>query len=126
MISSTSVPIKVFINFNDPDLDTAERELEVQKLLTQLKALDEIENVGRVADPVPPESSKGFGFLLGLLKAEVSVENFKALAGFLGERLSGKVIEMEVEANGKRLKVAASSQAELTAAIKAAQEFISA
>ncbi|MEL6400929.1 MAG: hypothetical protein AAFR26_17955 [Cyanobacteria bacterium J06626_4] len=125
MVSSASTPVKVRISFNDPELDLDERETEIQKLLPQLIALDEVDDVGRIDDPAPPESSKGFGFLLGLLQAEVSVENFKALGGFLSDRLSGKAIEMEVEANGKRLKVTASSQAELTAAIQAAQDFIS-
>ncbi|MDB9524358.1 hypothetical protein PN498_00035 [Oscillatoria sp. CS-180] len=125
MVTSASAPVKVRISFNDPDLDLSEREAEIQKLLPQLRALDEVNNVGRVDDPTPPESSKGFGFLLGLLQAEVSAENFKALGGFLSDRLLGKAIEMEVEANGKRLRVTASSQAELTAAIKAAQDFIS-
>lgn len=124
MVNNASAPIKVTINFNDPELDEDERETEVQKLLPQIRALDEVEDVSRVVDPAPPEASKGFGFLLGLLQAEVSVENFKALTGFLGDRLSGKSIEMEVEGNGKRLKVTASSQTELTAAIQAAQEFI--
>jgi hypothetical protein len=43
----------------------------------------------------------------------------------LGERLSNKTIELEVEANGKRLRVSAATEAELHAAIKAAQDFIS-
>lgn len=126
MVSSASTLVNVRISFNDPELDLDERETEIQKLLPQLRALDEVNDVSRVDDPAPPEASKGFGFLLGLLQAEVSVDNFKALSGFLSERLSGKVIEMEVEANGRRLKVTASSQAELAAAIQAAQDFISA
>jgi hypothetical protein len=121
-----SAPVKVLLNFNDPALDIEDRDFEVQVLLPQLQNLDELEGVWRVPDPSPPTNSKGFGFLLGLLQAEVSVENFKALTQFLGERLANKTIEMEVEANGRRLKVCASSQAELNAAIKAAQDFISA
>jgi hypothetical protein len=123
---ATSIPVRITLAFNDPLLDVEEREVEAQKLLPQLNALDEVDRVGRVPDPNLPESSKGFGFLLGLLQAEVSAANFKALTQFLGERLSGKTIEMEVEANGKKLKVKANSQAELSAALKAAQDFISA
>ena len=121
---SVTTPVKVLLNFNDPELDLDERDYEVQILLPQMKRLDEIEGVWRVPDPSPPEASKGFGFLLGLLQAEVSVENFKAFGQFLGDRLSGKTIEIEVEANGKKLRVNASSHAELVAAIQAAQDFI--
>ncbi|MBD1917707.1 MULTISPECIES: hypothetical protein [Cyanophyceae] len=119
--------VKVTLRFTDPSLGLDEQDLEVQKLLPQLAQLarsGDIEQSGRVLDPNPPEKSKGFGFLLGLLQAEVSAANFKGLSQFLGERLLGKTIEMEVEANGKKLKLKASSQAELSAALKVAQEFI--
>jgi len=119
--------VRVTLRFTDPSLDLEERDLEVQKLLPQLAQLavsGDVEQSGRVPDPNPPETSKGFGFLLGLFQAEVSAANFRALSQFLGERLSGKTIEMEVEANGRKLKLKASSQAELSAALKAAQEFI--
>ena len=62
--------------------------------------------------------------MLGLLTAEVSAENSKKLLGFLRDCLGGKPIELEVEANGKRLKVSAHSREELEAAIKAAQDFV--
>ncbi|TBR59406.1 hypothetical protein B4U84_00185 [Westiellopsis prolifica IICB1] len=118
--------VQLTITFNDPDLDVEERDEEAQKLLNQMKSLDEVESVNRVLDPNPPEGNKALGgFLLGILSAEVSPANFKKLMGFLGDRLSGKVIELEVEANEKKLKVKASSQAELTAAIEAAQKFLS-
>jgi hypothetical protein len=44
--------------------------------------------------------------------------------GFLGDRLGNKTIELEIEANGKKLKVKASSRQELEAAIEAAQKFV--
>lgn len=117
--------VKLTIAFNDPDLDAEEKDEQVQKLLTQMKELDEVEAVNRVLDPNPPEGNKALGgILVGLLTAEVSPANIKALFGFLGDRLGNKPIELEVEANGKKLKVKASSQAELEAAIEAAQKFV--
>ena len=113
------------IVFNDPDLDSEERDSEAQKLLNQLRQLDEVEDVNRVLDPNPPEGNKALGgFLVGTLMAQVNPSNIKALFGFLGERLLGKTIEMEVTANGKSLKVKVSNQTELTAAIQAAEQFI--
>lgn len=116
---------KVTIGFNDPDSDPEDREIEAQKLFNQLKESDEVESVARILDPDPPKGNKALGgFLMGMLTAEVNPANVKNVIGFLGDRLSGKAIEMEVEANGKKLKVKASSQAELMAAIEAAQKFV--
>jgi hypothetical protein len=117
--------IKVTISFNNPELESEDLEDQAQKLLVQLKDLDEIETVGRVLDPNPPKGSKAIGaFLIGLLTATVNPDNFKKLMNFLVDRLGNKVIELEIEANGKKLKVKASSQAELVAAIEVAQKFI--
>ena len=115
------------IAFNDPNLDSEELEAQAQSLLAQMRELDEIETVDRVLDPNPPAGNKAVGaILVGLLTAEVSPANVKKLLGFLGDRLGNKPIELEVEANGKKLKVKASSQAELMVAIEAAQKFLAA
>jgi hypothetical protein len=117
--------IKFTITFNDPDLDAEEKDEQAQRLIAELKQIDEVDTVGRVLDPNPPEGNKALGgFLVGLLMAEVNVANAKKLMGFLGDRLGGKPIELEVEANGKKLTVKAHSREELEAAIKAAQDFI--
>ena len=121
----TESSIKVTINFNAPDPE--EQDQQVQRLMAELKDMDEVESVGRVRDPNPPEGNKSLGgFLVGLLSAEVNAVNAIKLLGFLGDRLGGKPIELEVEANGKKLKVSAHSREELEAAIKAAQDFITA
>ena len=120
----TSDNIKFTINFSDPILDDEERDEEVENLLYQLHDLDEVE-ANRIVDPHPPAGNKSLGALLvGVLTAEVNVANCKKVLGFLGDRLGGKPIELEVEANGRKLKVTAHSREELEAAIKAAQDFI--
>ena len=117
--------IKLTIAFADLDLDAEERDEQAQQLMSELKQIDEVETVDRVLDPNPPEGNKAIGgFLVGLLMAEVNVANAKNLMGFLGDRLSGKTIELEVEGNGKKLKVKASSRDELKAAIAEAERFI--
>jgi len=117
--------VKLTLRLTDPTLDAEEKDEEIQQLLAQLQDMDEVESADRPLDPNPPEGNKAIGgFLVGLLTAEVSVENFKKLLGFLGDRLGGKPISLEVEANGKKLKVSANSREELEAAIKAAQDFI--
>lgn len=117
--------VKLTIAFNDSDLDEEQLDKTAQNLLQELRQLDEVERVDLVRDPNPLEKSKALGgFLVGMLTAEVNPANTKALLGFLRDRLGGKPIEMEVEANGKKLKVKAHSQQEFLVAIQAAQQFI--
>jgi hypothetical protein len=121
MIDSSNVLVK--IGFVDADWDAEERGVAAQSLLRSLRDLDGLESVGRVPE-LAPDGSKGMGFLTGWLMAQVNQENAKKLLGFLGDRLSGKTIELEVEGNGKKLKVKASSREELKAAIAEAEKFI--
>lgn len=117
--------VQITLDFYDPDLDDEELETKTQSLVRQLREVDGIEQVNRVVDPNPPKGNKSMGAALaGLLTAEVSVQNIQNLFGFLGDRLANKPIELEVEANGKKLKVKAFSQQELTTAMKAAEDFI--
>ncbi len=117
--------IKFTISFTDPELNLEERDEQAQKLLNQMKDLDELEEVGRVFDPNPPAGNKALGgFLPGIIKAVTNTSQIKQCMKFLGDRLSGKTIEMEVTANGKSLKVKVGNQAELTAAVQAAEQFI--
>jgi hypothetical protein len=119
--------IRFTIAFNDPDLDAEERDEQAQWFMAELKQIDEVDAVDRVLDPAPPKGNKALGgFLAGMLKAQANLANAQTLMRFLGDRLGGKPIELEVEANGKKLKVKAHSQEELAIAIKAAQDFISA
>jgi hypothetical protein len=121
---SSESNVKLTIALSNPDLDAEEQEQETRNLLREIKELD-VESAELVADTEIPKLGKPLGaFLLGVLQAEVSLANFKKLLGFLGDRLGNKTIELEVEANGKKLKVKASSQEELNAAIEQAQKFI--
>ena len=118
--------VKLTIAFNDPDLDAEEREEQAQRFMAELQQIDEVE-VDRVLDPNPPEGNKVVGaILVGLLTVQVNKENAQKVMAFLGDRLGGKLIELEVEANGKKLKVSAHSREELEAAIVAAQKFAAA
>jgi hypothetical protein len=122
--------LDVAIDLRNQQSDLAPEELEVltQRLFNQMAELDEIEQVHRVPEQAPPEGSKPLdaAFIVGLLTAEVNAKNIKALLDFLWERLSGKPIELTVEANGKKLEVKAYSQQELSAAVEAAKDFLAA
>jgi hypothetical protein len=122
MNSST---VHITLAFVDPDLEPEERDEQAQQFITELRQVEVVETVDRVLDPHPPEHNKAVGgFLAGLLAAEVNTANAKQLFSFLGDRLGSKPIELEVEANGKRLKVTAHSREELEAAMQAAQKFV--
>ena len=111
--------------FIDPDLTNEERDDEVVRLLVELSDLSDIKSVDRVRDPNPPDGNKSVGgFLTGLLKAEVNSANAIKVFSFLGDRLGNKLISLEVEGNGKKLKVTANSREELESAIQKAKEFI--
>lgn len=118
--------IQVTISLCDPSLDDEELQSEMQNLLPQLLEVDGVEDANLVAVEEVPQGSKAFGgFLLGLLTAEVSAANIKALFGFLGERLGGKPIEMSLKAaDGRELNIKASSKAEFDYAYEKAQEFL--
>jgi hypothetical protein len=129
-IASKGVDLDVGLDLRNYQPDWAPEELEAltQRLFQQMAGLDEVEQVHRVTEPSPPPGSKPLNtaFIIGLLTAEVNAKNIKALLNFVWERLSGKPIELKVEAEGKKLEVTAYSQQELMAAVEAAQNFLAA
>lgn len=118
--------VTIDLTNSDPDLSQEELEALTQRLFQQMGSLYEVEQVNRIPEPNPPAGSKPLSaaFLVGLLTAEVNAKNIKALLEFVWERLSGKPIELKVEANGRTLEVKAYSQQELSAAVEAAKEFL--
>lgn len=119
--------IKLTIALKDSDLDEEELDKITRNLLQQMRELDQVEQVECIVDPNPPEGNKALGgFLVGLLTAEVNPANITAVMGFLGDRLAGKPVELEVETNSKKLKVKAGNQQDLLAAIQEAEKFVAA
>lgn len=121
----TSDTIKLTIHFNDSKLDADDRETAAQQLYDQLRKMDEIESADRILYDLPDHSKSVSAALIGLLAAEVSWKNFKHVMAFLSDRLNGKTIELEVEVDGRKLKVSASSREELELAFKLAMDFVS-
>jgi hypothetical protein len=117
--------LKLTIAFTDPELEPEERDRQAQRLIAELRDIDDVETVDRVVDASSSEGTKSIGgFLVGLLTAEVKVDNFKKLFGFLKDRLGGKSIELTAEVNGKKLSVKANSKEEFDYAIAKANDFI--
>lgn len=124
MITDTT-GVKLTISFADPNLDEEEKELEAIKLLAQIEDLDEVEDFGRVSQINLPQNSKSIsGYVAGKIWTFFKSQNIKQVWGFLSERLGNKIIEVEAEANGKKIKVKAKNSQELQQAVKAVQDFI--
>jgi hypothetical protein len=128
---TASSKLKLTIQFTDPKLDAEERNEEAQSLIDQLSLLKdrgEIDRVSRVIDPTPsPEGSKAIGTcLVGVLMAQMNIDNAKKIFDYLRDRLGRQKIEFTIEANGKKLSVKASSREELDYAIQAIEKFIAA
>ena len=122
---SSESHVKFTITLFNPDFDAEEQERETRNLLGEIKDLD-VESAGLVEVTEIPEGAKSVGgFLVGALQAEVTISNCYKLLAWLGS-LGNKTIELEVEANGKKVMVKASSQQELAAALELAQKFIAA
>ncbi|MBW4631100.1 MAG: hypothetical protein KME30_04100 [Iphinoe sp. HA4291-MV1] len=120
--------IRLTIALEESDLEAEELARQTRSFLREIKDLDEVEQASLVAVAETPEGAKALlgDFLPGRLQTQVSVANFKKFLRFLAERLGNKTIEIEVEANGKKLKVKASSQQELLVTIQSAQQFVAA
>jgi hypothetical protein len=118
--------IQVKITLLDERMEDGELQEKIENLLQDIRQEVEVEpSTGLIPIEISEKGTKSLGgFLLGVLMAEVNAANIKSFLRFLSDRLLGKTIEMEVTANGKTLKVKASSTVELNEAIKAAQEFI--
>jgi hypothetical protein len=123
---TASSKLQLTIQFTDPQLDAEERDEQAQLLIDELNEIDEIDRACRAIDPTPPpEGSKAIGtYLVGLLMAQMNIDNAKKMFEFLRDRLGNKSIEFTIEANGKKLSVKASSREELDYAIQAAEKFI--
>jgi hypothetical protein len=120
---SSESNVKFTITLANPDLDAEEQERETRNLLRDINDLD-VESAGLVEVAEVPEGGKSVGgFLVGALQAEVTISNCYKLLAWLGG-LRNKSIELEIEVNGKKVKVKANGQKELTAALELAQKFI--
>jgi hypothetical protein len=118
--------VKLTLQFDPEHFDEMERHREAQKLLNQLRYLDEVKSVDRLLNPNPPDGSYAIGAaIVGALTAEVNVENFLKVMQFLRDRLVGKSIYIKIEANGKQIEVKACSLKELEVVFGLAQGFIS-
>ncbi|WP_414544410.1 hypothetical protein [Nostoc sp. CCY0012] len=112
---------------DDPELDDERRQKVANKLLRELRDLDEVEKADRAEDLNPEAGSKpGFATLIGVLTAEVSMKNVKGFLSFLGDRLQDKPIKINVKLGDKEVNIEAKSRQELLESERVAKELLAA
>lgn len=111
--------IQITLDLRNFCLDDEALEKLTESLRSKNFDLDELEDVRY--DPNLPKWSKALdAVLVGLLTAEMNTKNIKTLFGFSNNYLGNEPSTMEGEANGKKLKVQASSQQDLWIAVQVA------
>lgn len=117
--------IQFTFELDDPDLEDEERLKFAQKLLPELRNLNEVEKADRAEELTPEGGSKrGISTLIGTLTAQVSFKNIKGFLGFLGDRLQDKPIKIHVKVGDRETTIEAKSRKELLEAERVAKEFL--
>lgn len=88
------------------DVADAQQEALTQTLFRELRRLDEVETVERVADDAVPERSMGVGaWLWGVLTAEIPGDGIKLALEEVFARMPGKPVDISVEIEGKKVEI---------------------
>lgn len=97
-MTDTSI-IQFTFAVNDPELEDAERQKIARKLLHELHQLDEVEKVDFAKDSeLEPGARSVLATIVGVLTAEVSIENIQKILGFIGDRIPNKPVVIKVKA----------------------------
>ena len=118
--------IQFTFGLNEPELEDEERLKFSQKMLRELRNLDEVERAERTEDLEPEAGSKiGFATLIGILTAHVSLKNLKKFWDFLVDRLQDKPIKGKIKSGDKELEFEVHSRHELAELEKTALKIFS-
>ncbi len=81
------------------------KEAFTRTLFRELRTLDEINTVDRIADPNVPYGGMGANWLWSILTAEIPGNGLAKACQEVFVRLSGQSIELTVEVNGQAQKI---------------------
>jgi len=103
MTDTSDLQIIIDISQIDPDLEPEELESLTNSLKNEISEL--VEDAELVRESEIPEGGKPAlaGFVLGILKTQVSVKNIQALMGVLQDRFGSKPIKLTGEKDGSKL-----------------------
>jgi len=117
--------IQLTFAVNDPELEDEQRQEIARKLLRQLKQLDEVEKAELAKDEELEEGTRSvLSTLVGVLTAEVSIENIQKVLGFIGDRIPNKPLVIKVKVGNQEIEIETKSRKELEAAEKVASQLL--
>ena len=110
---------------NDPELDDKERQEIARKLLRELRQLDEVENADFAKDSkLEPGAKSVLATIVGVLTAEVSIENIQKVLGFIGDRIPNKPVVIKVKVGEQEVEIEAKSRKELEDAERVVRQLL--
>ncbi len=98
--------IQLTITLSDPQLTPERLEADTWNILSEIKEFDGVQKADLMPrETAEPRTKSIDGFLVGILTAEINIENTKGLVRYLGDRLYGKTIKMKITAKGNGQEV---------------------
>ncbi len=117
--------VQVTITLSDPQLKDEELQEAVQNLQSELREVEGVTEADLIPVEQAPPDSKGIGgFLLGQLKALVSLKHLKTLVSFLGHNPFGRTVKIKAEGNGRKLEVELSRPEDIDKVMPQVERFI--
>ena len=106
--------IQFTFGLDEPELEDEERLKFSQKLLRELRNLDEVQRAERTEDLTPEAGSKpGFATVIGSVTAIIPVKYIRAFLDFLGDRLQDKPSKGSIKVGNNEVTFEVKSRQEL-------------
>ena len=120
MASNSNIQLLIDLTKAGQDLEPEALEELTYQVIEEIRG-ELVDDAELVREPEIPELGKPAlgGFILGVLKTEVSLKNAQALLNYLGERFYGKPVKIVLERNGNKYSIEYGSKAQLEEAIQA-------
>jgi len=120
MSSNSNVQVLIDLTEAGRDLNPEALEELTSQVVEEIRG-ELVDDAALVRESEIPELGKpGLGgFIVGVLKTEVSLKNAGALLNYLGERFYGKPVKITFERNGNKYSIEYGSKAQLEEAMEA-------
>ena len=120
MASNSNIQVLIDLSEAGQDLEPEALEELTSQVVEEIRG-ELVEDAELVRESEIPELGKpGLGgFILGVLKTEVSLKNATGLLNYLGERFYGKPVKITFERNGNKYSIEYGSKAQLEEAMEA-------
>ena len=119
--------IELTFGLDEPEAEDEEKNKFAQKLLKELKQLDEVEKAYQAEDPNPEAGAKvGLAKLVGILTTEVKLKHLTAFLGWLGSRIPNQSLKLTIKIGENETSFEIPSTKQLPEVEKAALKLIDA